>query len=164
MHAHFSTKEDRNSRKDKESSRGKFVSQPVVTRSTYKLRPITGSALSSENKNPRSRVINGANFFFFEIGRIESISLWALSIRKREESRGYYWRWKSIGEVSRLILRMIGSQYLPGTIPFLHAIVPFHQSFTNGRGEVVSILIIELSPIVVERPIASAGMIAATNL
>lgn len=77
-------------------------------------------------------------FFFFEIGRIESISLWALSIRKREESRGYYWRWKSIGEVSRLILRMIGSQYLPGTIPFLHAIVPFHQSFTNGGGGGVS--------------------------
>lgn len=133
------------------------------TRSTYKLRPITGSA--AHRLTPKIKIRGGeqsmARIFFFFRDHGSNISLRALS--KREVSRGYYWRWKSIGEVSRLILRMIGSQYLPGTIPFLHAIVPFHQSFTNG-GEVVSILIIELSPIVVERPIASVGMIAATNL
>lgn len=129
------------------------------TQSTYKLRPITGSAAHrlAPKIKIRGREQSMARIFFFEItDRIYRFVEKGGKPRILLEMEKY--RWSIAADFTYDWIAIS-----PRHNTFLHAIVPFHQSFTNG-GEVVSILIIELSPIVVERPIASVGMIAATNL
>lgn len=105
----------------------------LYTRSTYKLRPITASTASLVPiKISEKEEANGANFheipdtsieYRFGRRRYERVS------RNRKIPLG----WKSIGRVTRLILRMIGSQYPAAQSPFLLR-VRSHESSTKGRG------------------------------